>query len=267
MCAILAASPGVLEAQTKKPIKILLVPGHDDTTWGAQYGNVKEADMNLVLATKIYNSLKKDKRFQVYITRDKNGYTKTFSDYFAKQKDAIVNFRNVYKREHAEKVEKGEFVEKENVEHNSADERMSLVLYGINRWANENLMDAVIHIHFNDYPRPSPWTDGIYKGFAIYVPESQMANAKESSGLAKSIFTQLRKEYRISTYEKEKAGIVPDQTLIALGSKGTLFPHVRSVLVEYGYIYRFKTSKARESAYAKMTAYTVAGLKNYFFKK
>ena len=39
------------------PIKILLVPGHDDGIWGAQYGNMKEADMNLALATDIYNLL------------------------------------------------------------------------------------------------------------------------------------------------------------------------------------------------------------------
>ena len=28
------------------PVKILLVPGHDNEVWGAQYGSVKEADMN-----------------------------------------------------------------------------------------------------------------------------------------------------------------------------------------------------------------------------
>ena len=69
------------------PIRILLVPGHDNTVWGAQYGNIKEADMNLVLATKIYNLLKQDKRFNVYITRDSGGYTKTFSDYLANKED------------------------------------------------------------------------------------------------------------------------------------------------------------------------------------
>src|SRR3989344_5649972 len=67
----------------QETIKILLVPGHDDEVWGAQYGNMKEADMTLALATKIYNLLKKDEKFEVYITRSSEGYTKEFADYFA----------------------------------------------------------------------------------------------------------------------------------------------------------------------------------------
>ena len=59
------------------------MPGHDDKVWGARYGNTKEATMTLAVATQIYNLLKKDKKFQVYITRDSKGYTKEFADYFA----------------------------------------------------------------------------------------------------------------------------------------------------------------------------------------
>ena len=257
--------PGRVYAAT--PIKILLVPGHDDTTWGAQYGNTKEAGMNLALATRIFNSLKKDKRFEVYITRDLNGYTKEFSDYFANNKDEIVSFRNTHKAAHKQKVGEGNFIEKETVIHNAADERMSVILYGINKWANEHSIDAVMHIHFNDHVRKTVWAEGIHKGFAVYVPEGQMINSKTSTELGKKIFTQLRKKYRVSTYEKEKEGIVFDQKLIALGSNGTLNKDVRSVLVEYGYIYRFKTKKFRESAYAAMSSYTVSGIKNYFLKK
>ena len=66
-----------------KQIKILLVPGHDNKVWGAQYKNLKEAAMNLAVASRIYDILKKDKRFEVYITRDLNGYTKEFADYFS----------------------------------------------------------------------------------------------------------------------------------------------------------------------------------------
>ena len=261
-------APGSVSAATPaKSIKILLVPGHDDTTWGAQYGTTKEADMNLALATKIYNTLRKDKRFEVHITRNKSGYTKEFSDYFEKEKDAINNFRKVYKAQHQQAVGSGNFIEKENVDHNTANERTSFILYAINRWADENLMDAVIHVHFNDYPRETPWTVGIYRGFAIYVPESQMVNSTTSTNLAKRIFTELKKKYAVSTYEKEKAGIVPDQSLIALGAKGTLFPNVRSVLIEYGYIYRFKSNKSREANYTTMAAQTVTGIKNYFFPK
>jgi len=79
-------------AQASIPIKILLVPGHDNEVWGAQYGNIKEADMTLALATRIFNILKKDKRFEVYITRDSKGYTKKFADYFSTHKDEILAF-------------------------------------------------------------------------------------------------------------------------------------------------------------------------------
>ena len=81
------------------PVKILIVPGHDKEIWGAEYGNIKEADMTLNLGTQLFNLLKKDKRFEVYITRDQNGYTKEFSDYFSKNKVAIISFKNNAKEE------------------------------------------------------------------------------------------------------------------------------------------------------------------------
>lgn len=44
---------------TPAPIKILLVPGHDNEVWGAQYTNLKEAAMNLAIASRLYAILKK----------------------------------------------------------------------------------------------------------------------------------------------------------------------------------------------------------------
>lgn len=255
------------QASAASPIKILLVPGHDNEIWGAQYGNLKEADMNLVLATKIYNLLKKDKRFKVYITRNSLGYTKEFADYFISQQQEIISFEKDSKQKLQDKINSGNFVEKVDVQHNVATPNMAVKLYGINKWANENKMDAVIHVHFNDYPRENKWTKGIYKGFNIYLPETQMVNSKESTKLAKKIFLQLNKKYTPSTYEKELGGFTPDQSLIALGSNGTLLESVRSILIEYGYIYRFGNSVFRHKAYTNMANLTVVGIKNYFFSK
>src|SRR3989344_835955 len=70
------------EATRDRQVKILLVPGHDNEVWGAQYGNVKEARMNLAVGSRVYAILEKDKRFQVFITRDINGYTQNFAEYF-----------------------------------------------------------------------------------------------------------------------------------------------------------------------------------------
>ena len=252
-----------------KPIKILLVPGHDSEVWGAQYGNMKEATMNLTLATQIYNILKKDKRFEVYITRDDtslSGYTKEFADFFT-QRDAILAFEQNAKNLIQAKIINGNFIVKINPPHHTVTEDVALRLYGFNKWADENKIDAMVHIHFNDYPRTNAWTIGKYKGFVVYFPDGQFANSKESANLAADIFMQLHKKYITSTYPPELGGLIPDQKLIALGSNGTLNPSVRSVLIEYGYIYRFQTKKSRETAYVNMAQLTATGIKNYFFPK
>lgn len=250
-----------------KPIKILVVPGHDNEVWGAQYGNIKEADMNLVLATQLYDILKKDKRFEVYITRNSEGYTKEFADYFPAQKDAILAFEQKAKKLTQGKISDGSFVVKPNAPHQTVSEDIALRLYGFNKWADENNIDAMIHVHFNDYPRPNNWKIGKYKGFTVYMPDGQLANWKESGQLAADIYSQLRKKYATSTFEKEIGGLIPDQKLIAIGANGTLDAHTRSVLIEYGYIYekRFRNSKTRHQAYKDMSSLTATGIKNYFF--
>lgn len=257
----------VFRIEASTPVKILLVPGHDNEIWGAQYGKVKEAAMNLAVAKRIYNILKKDKRFDIYITRNLEGYTKDFADYFYLYRDEISTFKENAKIEMQDKIDAGSFIEKESVPHNTASEDMAMRLYGFNKWANENKVDAVIHIHFNDYPRPDSWTIGKYAGFVIYVPEEQMVNWKESLQLALNIYVQLDKKYSTSTYEKELGGLIPDQKLIALGSNGTLFPSVRSLLIEYGYIYekKFRNYTTRHHAYDDMAKLTATGIKNYFF--
>lgn len=259
-------STPIFSASAQTPIKILLVPGHDDEVWGSQYGNTKEADMNLSLAKELFNILKKDKRFEVHITREKGGYTKEFADYFASNMESISSFKDEAMAKRQAEISSGVFVPKTSVPHVKAKESVALKLYGLNKWANENKLDAMIHIHFNDYPRPSKWTLGKYKGFAVYIPEDQMVNSTESKLLGENIFLQLKKKYAISTYEKEKAGLIQDQKLIALGSNGTLLPDVRSVLIEYGYIYRFKNKSARLQAYKNMSKLTAEGIKNYFLE-
>jgi N-acetylmuramoyl-L-alanine amidase len=264
-----ASAAGTVILPTQ-PIKILLVPGHDTEVWGAQYGTMKEATMTLALATKIFNLLKTDKRFEVHITRDGTpplSYTKEFADYFANNQAGILAFKENAKKAMQNLINGGSFVQKPNVPHHGVTEDVALRLYGFNKWADENNVSAMIHIHFNDYPRPTKWTIGKYTGFAIYMPDSEFANSSLSVPLAKSIFSQLIKKYHISTYKPESAGIIPDQTLIAVGANDTLNASVRSVLIEYSYIYenKFRTKTARAQSYTDMANLTVAGIKNYFF--
>ncbi len=257
----------VFKIHASKPVKILLVPGHDDEVWGAQYGNIKEADMNMSLARELFNILKEEKRFDVSMTRDWGGYTKEFADYFSLKRDDISKFKQDSKAEMLKKIVSGIFVKKVNPPHVNVSEDMAIRLYGINKWVNENNMDAVIHIHFNDYPRNNKWLIGKYWGFSVYFPDGEMKNFKESANLAADIYTQLNKKYSVSNYEKEKGGLIPDQKLIALGANDTLLSTVRSVLVEYGYIYenKFRKKSTRLQAYKDMAKLTATGIKNYFF--
>lgn len=250
-----------------KQIRILLVPGHDNEVWGAQYGNIKEADMTLSLASELKINLEKDKRFKVFITRNWKGYTEIFSSYLANNKAKIKDFKNNAKKDMKEKILDGSFLKIKGMPHISASEDTSIKLYGFNKWANENQIDAVIHIHFNDYPRAGKWVVGEYKGFVIYIPDGQFANWKESGQLAANIFTELNKKYKTSNYSKEIGGLTSDQSLIALGSNNSLSLNVRSILIEYGYLYEkiFRNKKTRHQAYKDMANLTAEGIKNYFF--
>ncbi|MCE9548800.1 N-acetylmuramoyl-L-alanine amidase [Candidatus Nomurabacteria bacterium] len=166
-----------------------------------------------------------------------------------------------------EKITNGDFIIKKGTPHNTASKDVSIILHGINKWANENEMDAVVHVHFNDYHRPNKWIIGDRKGFAVYMPEEQMVNSTTSANFAKNIFKKLKTKYTTSNYEGEKGGLVASQSLIALGSNDTLLPTVRSVLIEYGYIYRFGNKTSRQKAYDTFTNLTVTGIKDYFLSR
>ncbi len=147
----------------------------------------------------------------------------------------------------SELVRAGEVHNVEGVIHNSAPDETALKLYGINKWANENNIDIVLHIHFNDYPNRKYNREGKYSGFVIYVPEAQYSNAKASRAVAEPIFNQLAKFYPKSDFLREQDGMVGDQHLIAIGAHNTLDPV--GMLIEYGYIYepQFLNEKIRGS--------------------
>jgi N-acetylmuramoyl-L-alanine amidase len=246
-------------------LKILIVPGHDNESWGTEFRGIKEADLNLELAENLANFLRQEKEFEVILARDKNGYNLALLNYFSRNEGEIKKFiqENVELTNYyidwgvVEKYTKG-------VVHNAASEEIVLKLYGINKWANENKIDIAIHVHFNDDPQRSYYGIGKYTGFAIYVPEKQFSNAKGSMALAKPLFNQLRKYFPISDLPKEKSGIVEDQKLIATGSYNTL--DAAGLLIEYGYIYepQFTNPEIRPLAMEELAFQTYAGIKNFF---
>lgn len=250
--------------KTEDKIKLLIVAGHDNESGGTEFKGVKESQMNLELAMNLAEFFKNDDKFEITLVRDKNGYNPIFLNYFEKNKDSINEFVVKQKETMAELVRAGEVYNNEGVIHNSAPTETVLKLYGINKWANENDIDIVLHIHFNDYPNRKYNKEGKYSGFAIYVPEAQYSNAKASKLVAESIFNRLEKFYPKSNFSQEEDGVVEDQKLIAIGAHNTL--DSVGILIEYGYIYepQFINEKIRELTLKELAFQTYVGAVNFF---
>lgn len=247
---------------TDSKIKILIVPGHDKEFFGTQFKTIKEETFNLQLATELYDYFKTDSHFETYITRDQKGYLSVFQNYFTDKKESIEKFialsndwfENLYP----------DFQWVDGVDHNVAKKDVALRLFGINVWANDNNIDLVIHVHFNDYGGRKKNRVGEYSGFSIYVPEKQLNNSFLSMELARTVFPRLEKLLPVSDIPKENVGIVEDQQLIAIGPKNTL--SAASMLVEYGYIYdSYALNKSIRALFFKELArQTYLGVKQYF---
>lgn len=250
--------------KTKTNVRILIVPGHDMSSPGTAFGGLKEVDLNIDLAEKLYRLLKTETNFDVFLTQTKSGYTPEFMKYFVENWDAILKFNEAHKGDMERFINEGRVDQVVNVEHNTAPSDVALRLFGINKWANENNVDIVIHIHFNDYPGRRRDYEPKYSGFAIYVPESQYSNAKGSKSVAESVFDRLSKLYSKSNLPIEAKGIVEDQELIAIGSNNTL--DGAAMLIEYGYIYEpiFSDPNLRDVTLSDLALQTFLGILDFF---
>ena len=223
--------------------------------------------MNAELGQELFEFFQKDGKFETYATRVKNGdYSQWFSDYFESNKEEIRNFRENSKKQMSQAVERGMPANNNQVEHNSAADDDSLKLYAVNKWANENNVEVVFHIHFNDYPGRNLNRPGKYSGFSIYVPEYQLPNNRSSSELAKSLKNQLEKYSAKSNLPAESSILIEDQELIAIGSNASR--DGISVLTEYGYIYepQFANKETRSVALKEAAYQTYLGIKKFLTK-
>jgi len=243
-------------------IRVLIVPGHDKEYFGTQFKTIKEETFNLQLAGYLYDFFKNDQNFDAYITRDSKGYLPVFQNYFTDKKDAIEKYVSLSNDWFGNLFPDFQWVD--GVDHNTAKKEVAMRLFGINAWANENNIDLVIHVHFNDYAGRKKNVVGDYSGFSIYIPEKQLNNYFFSNELANSVFPNLKKLLPVSDIPIENQGIVEDQQLIAIGPKNTLF--VPSMLIEYGYIYdSYALNSSIRSLFFKELAHsTYIGIKKYF---
>ena len=262
-------SPEALKSKyIERPIRILIVPGHDNINSGAQFGELREADANIAVAGYLYDYLKYNPKFETLVTRDlgTGEYIPVLKTYFEENDEAIEKYMEE-KTEHVNAfIVEGIFSDKSTNNHKKAVGDVRKKLYAINKWSNENNVDITIHIHFNDYAGRKWYQDGKYTGFSIYIPENQLPNHRVSKGLADQIKTELEKSFSKGNGPLEKETIIETQELIAVGAKGTR--DSSSVLIEYGYIYepQFKDWYTRSISMREMAYKTYLGVIGYFDK-
>jgi len=249
---------------SNEPIKVLIVPGHDNENQGAKYKDTVEAELTQQLAKDLFYLFKDEEAFSVKLSRDEDGYDEKLLKYFERQESEIRDFKNKYQQEMNKLVQEGKVDLVNGLFHNSAPSDVAMRLYGINKWVNENEYDIVLHIHFNDYSGRQIDSIGEYNGFSIYVPEKQFSNAEASREFSEFIFDQLSTVIDKSNLPGEKDGIIEDQELIAIGAYNTV--DAISILVEYGYIYEyiFNEPEMRDDVLEELAFQTFTGIKNFF---
>lgn len=257
-------SSGIFDVKSEK-VRILLVPGHEPDYGGAEYGSLKERDMTVELAKDLQQFLQKNNRYEVFITRDDKAWDPTFANYWKTGWDDIIAWQKGHKDAIASMTSVGKFHSiKPSVVHLSAPADVALRLFGIGKWANENNMDIIIHIHFNDIPGHAASVPGKYSGFSIYVPQKDYYNSTTTKALADTVFKRLQRLNAISDLPGESNGIVEDQDLIAIGANNSV--DAASMLIEYGYIYepQFTDKSLRSKALQDLAFQTYLGLQDFF---
>ena len=153
------------------------MPGHEPGYGGAEGYGLKERELNVELAQDLITDLNQNGHFDVFTTRDDNNWTPEFANYFKSEWSEIKDWMDAHVSEEKSLQRIGGYVhETPVVAHATAPDDVAQRLYGINKWVDENNIDIVVHIHFNDYPGHGS-APGKYLGFAIYVPEKQYDNS------------------------------------------------------------------------------------------
>jgi N-acetylmuramoyl-L-alanine amidase len=242
-------------------VNILIVPGHDDEHWGAQFKKTKEVELNRIVAQKLFDYLSREEGINPVLASDTKGYNPIFENYFNREKSAIEEFIKSSKENFSEKINEEDFKDVEKNFHNVAPDDVIYRLYGINQWVNNQKFDLVIHVHFNDYAGRKSTKAGKYDGFSIYTPGKLFSNYDVSRKLADNVFNELKKVRPVSSLEEEQIGVIEDHELIALGANESL--DAGSILIEYGYIYEplFLDTKLRDIALDYFAYATYSGIK------
>ncbi len=254
----------VKAARGEGKMKILIVPGHDDDSWGTDYNGIREADLNMRVGEALATQFAQNPAYEAVLLRDRNGYLPSFETYLAEHEEEVRAEVVAKKKIMNDLLAAGSVERLDGVQHNNATLNAALRLYAVNQWANENNFQLVLHLHFNDFRGRTARNMNRYGGFALYVPDGQYSNAKASYAVAEALFAEFSLLFKKSNLPKEDAGIVPDQSLIALGAYNTL--NAASVLIEYAYIYEapLRTQAGRKEAISRYADATFRGIERFF---
>ncbi|HYF29005.1 MAG TPA: peptidoglycan-binding protein [Candidatus Paceibacterota bacterium] len=246
-------------------VRILVVPGHEPMYGGAQYAGYYERELVIPLSEKLATELRSDPNIEVILARDASGWNPTLERYFKRNLSSIKRFVETHQKEFRKLLRRGRVDENEaQAGHNRAPADVAYRLYGITKWANENDVDLMIHVHLNDAGGRANDAPGAYTGLAIYVPYEEFGNAEASKAIADKVFDHLTDIAAKSTLPIEDQGVVEDQELIALGSNNTSI--APSLLVEYGYIYepKFIDENVRNIVFSDYAYQTAKGVREFF---
>jgi len=239
---------------------ILVVPGHNTKDGGGNFKTVYERDLVAAIGTKISDRFNEDPKFKAIVTRSADAWNPIFDKYFEDEKQAIIDWKNERQKESKALMAEGKIKYVPDMAfHSEVTPEVSVKLYGMNKWANDNDIDLIVNLHFNDSIRTPMSVPGGFKGFTIFIPESQMKNHTSSEAAAQYVFDELKK-----IEPPELDNLLEDQSLISLGASGTLNPP--SMLIEYAYIYEknLLTDADREKTIDQMAQQTVLGIRDYF---
>lgn len=248
-----------------KKVRILIVPGHNPDSGGAEFGSLKERNMTVELGQDLQKLLASNTHYQVFIARDNTAWSPELTSYFQNNWSDIQAWQNASYASFSHLVAIGAITAPVvTIDHLSTPPASATRLYGMTKWANENDIDIVLHIHFNDYAGRQGMNVGKYSGFAMYVPAEQYENSATTKAVAATIFNRLKKYNPVSNLPAESSGIVDDPELIALGSYDTA--DAASMLIEYGYIYeaQFTNPALRSTALNDLAFQTYLGLQDFF---
>ena len=250
-----------IEPNTK--IKILIVPGHEPNNGGAdEFKKIKERDLNLQLSQILKTDLSQNPNIEVILARSDLGWNQDLENYVNTNQTQIMSWVANMKEIFLTKASEGQIkIINPNMKHNEATSSAVLFLYGTNKWIEENKIDLVLHIHFNNNPKINGKPN--FRGYCMYIPEKQYSNFSSSKIFAKYLDEEISKIENKSNMPQEKDIIIEDQELIAIGNYDTL--KIPSVVMEYAYIYEpiMINAGTRDAFIEKAASSTATAINNF----